>query len=622
MGSRAGRSWRSRDCYAVSPGGWEASIFPDGNGGRTLETRRLILAAVLSLGVLLLWQWLFPPAPPRSAPPVSERATAVPAEGAADGSAPLVETAGEPEPAVPDAELAGDPVSGELEERFVLENERARLEISNRGGTIRSFRIRGGGAPGGREIEMVQPRPGGDPWPLTLVDGELRPLPLDRALFAVEVEDDPVGRSLLLRYRGELGRAFKRLRLRQDGRLDVEVRSEASGFGLLWGPGLRDRSAEELASRFDRRLASFLTGNGLESIEPTVERRIELPAASEWIALEDSYFLTAFVALEGGAGGLVEPVRLEPLPNEEGFRSHPVLEGKKVARSEKSWPRDLRVYWFAAGDRLELTTYWGAKDHDRLAALPYGLEQTVRWGMFGFLVRPLLAGLQFLHDRLIPNWGWAIVVLTVLLKLVLLPLSVASFRSMRRMQKLAPKMQEIRDRYRPKLRDKQGRFNAEAQRQMNEEVMALYRSEGVNPAGGCLPILVQIPIFLAFYNMLSSAVELKWAPWILWVKDLSEHDPWYVLPIVMGATQFVQQKMTPPPPDPFQRRMLQMMPVIFTLFSFGFPSGLVLYWLTNNVVSIGQQVLYNRMAEKSERETERVQEGPKGKVKAARGNPR
>jgi YidC/Oxa1 family membrane protein insertase len=171
---------------------------------------------------------------------------------------------------------------------------------------------------------------------------------------------------------------------------------------------------------------------------------------------------------------------------------------------------------------------------------------------------------------------------------------------MRKMQKLAPKMQAIRERYRPKLRDKQGRFNAEAQRQMNEEIMGLYRAEGVNPAGGCLPILVQLPIFFAFYQLLSTAVELWRSPWELWIRDLTAPDPYWVLPIVMGVSQLVQTKMTPPPPDPVQRRLIQAMPIVFTVFSLGFPSGLVLYWLTNNILSIAQQGLYNRIRERAE----------------------
>lgn len=489
----------------------------------------------------------------------------------------------------------------ESEDRFVLENSVLRAEFSNRGAVLVSLVLRGQVGPGGTELELVQPR-AASPQPFTLVDAALAPLPVAEALFAVDPEEDAAGRALRFRYRGPLGSAEKRFRLRSDGRIDVELESASAGFGVMIGPGLRGRTVAELGNRFDRRLGSWRTQGEVETVEPSADSVVRLGSGLDWIALEDTYFLSALVPNGPVDGAAFEPVLLVAGADARSFDARPLPEGGKVAREDKDLARDLRAYLFARGERLELTTVWGPKDYDRLAALPYGLEKTVRWGMFGVLVRPLLMGLQWIHANVVANYGWAIVILTTLLKIALLPLSIAGFKSMRKMQKLAPKMQAIRERWRPKLRDKQGRFNAEAQRQMNEEVMALYRSEGVNPAGGCLPMLIQLPIFLAFYNMLSTAVELKWAPWVLWVQDLSERDQYFVLPLIMGATQFVQQRMTPPPPDPFQRRMMQMLPIVFTIFSFGFPSGLVLYWLTNNVLTIGQQMLYNSMADKSEGE--------------------
>jgi YidC/Oxa1 family membrane protein insertase len=215
--------------------------------------------------------------------------------------------------------------------------------------------------------------------------------------------------------------------------------------------------------------------------------------------------------------------------------------------------------------------------------------------MFGFFSRGLLIGLDWIHDHVVPNYGWSIVLLTLVIKLVLLPLTHKSYISMRKMQQLAPKMQAIRERYRPKLRDKKGRPDVEMQRKMNEEIMALYKSEGVNPAGGCLPMLLQLPVLFAFYRLLYVAVELRGAPWVFWIEDLSIKDPYYVLPIVMGATQFIQTKMTPMAGDPMQRRLFQLMPVFMTVLFIGFPSGLVLYWLTNNVLTIAQQAVYNRV---------------------------
>jgi YidC/Oxa1 family membrane protein insertase len=249
---------------------------------------------------------------------------------------------------------------------------------------------------------------------------------------------------------------------------------------------------------------------------------------------------------------------------------------------------------------MRLRNYLGAKRYSRLVALPYGLEETVRFGWFGFLSKPLYFGLEWIHRELVPNYGWAIVLITVLIKILFFPLTHKSQESMGKMQELNPKVQAIRAKYRGKLKDKQGRPNLEAQRQMNEEVMKVYKSAGVNPASGCLPILLQMPVFFALFRLLSTAVELRNAPWILWIRDLSAPDPYFILPIVMGATSLTMQRMMPSSPDPMQRRMMQMMPLVFVFFAFAFPSGLVLYWVTNNILTMGQQALLLKLKKRRE----------------------
>ena len=183
---------------------------------------------------------------------------------------------------------------------------------------------------------------------------------------------------------------------------------------------------------------------------------------------------------------------------------------------------------------------------------------------------------------------------------MLFPLTHKSTVSMQKMQELNPKVQAVKNKYRGKLKDKKGRPDAEAQSKMNKEVMAVYKTAGVNPAGGCFPMLLQIPVLFAFYRLLSSAIELRHAPWMFWIKDLSAPDPIYFLPIVMGASQFIQQRMTPSTGDAMQRRIFLLMPVFFTVLFLGFPSGLVLYWLTNNVLGIIQQYSYKKWREKKE----------------------
>jgi YidC/Oxa1 family membrane protein insertase len=178
---------------------------------------------------------------------------------------------------------------------------------------------------------------------------------------------------------------------------------------------------------------------------------------------------------------------------------------------------------------------------------------------------------------------------------------------MQKMQELQPRLQAIRQKYRGKLRDAKGRMDLEAQRKMNEEMQELFRSEGANPYGGCLPIVVQIPVFFALFTMLRSAVELRGAPWAMWIHDLSEPDPFYVLPLVMGGSQVYQQRLTPMSGDPMQRRLMQLFPWIFTVFSFSFPAGLVLYWTVNNGVTIAQTMVLMKR-KKAEKAAERAAE--------------
>lgn len=558
-----------------------------------MDNRRLLFAAALSMAVLFVWQYLFPapePPPPPARPVVegaAPQAEAVPATPTAAATERVAAPPAEAEVAIP--------VGAENESREVIENGELRAEFTNRGATLVSLQVRGKTAEVGGALELVAERTE-TPFPFALLAADGRPLEINGALFAVTRDRTPDGERLTFSYRGPLGAATKRVTLRADGRLDLEIEAPAvSGFGVLLGPGLRARTAEELASRYERRLAVWRAAGSIETLAAAKQREATVVPGGglEWIGLEDTYFLTAVIPEEPLVRAILRPVFLDAGASERSFATRPVPVEGDLTAADKKLPREFLLELYARDGRVVATSYWGAKQFDRLAALPYGLEGTVRWGIWGFLARPLLAALQWLHGHVVANYGWAIVLLTAALKILLLPLSLSAFKSMRKMQALNPKMQAIRERWRGKLRDKQGRYNPEAQRQMNEEVMALYRSEGVNPAGGCFPMLVQLPIFFAFYNLLATAVELWHSPWIGWVTDLTAPDPHYVLPIIMGVSQLVQQRMTPPPPDPMQKRLMQMLPIVFTVFSLGFASGLVLYWLTNNLLTIGQQLLYN-----------------------------
>lgn len=238
------------------------------------------------------------------------------------------------------------------------------------------------------------------------------------------------------------------------------------------------------------------------------------------------------------------------------------------------------------GDRSELShqLYIGPKVQRDLAALAPGLDLTVDYGWLWFIAKPLFVGLDFVHS-LTGNWGWAIIIITFLIKLLFYPLSSASYRSMAKMRRVQPRMMSIRERY------------SGDRARMNQAMMELYKQEKINPLGGCLPILVQIPVFIALYWVLLESVELRQAPFALWIRDLSGPDPIFVLPLLMGISMFVQQKLNPAPLDPVQAKVMQILPVVFTVFFAFFPAGLVLYWVNNNVLSILQQWVITRRIE-------------------------
>lgn len=230
--------------------------------------------------------------------------------------------------------------------------------------------------------------------------------------------------------------------------------------------------------------------------------------------------------------------------------------------------------------------YIGPKDQYRLEEISPGLNLTVDYGFLWWLAQPMFALLTYVHG-LVNNWGIAIIVLTVIIKTLLFPLSAAGFRSMAKMRKLQPEMARLKERY------------GDDRQQFTQAMMALYKKEGANPLGGCLPILLQMPVFLALYWTLMESYELRQAPFMLWINDLSTMDPYFVMPILMGISMFVTQMMQPEPPDPMQAKVMKVMPVMFTFFFLWFPSGLVLYWLVNNLLSIAQQWYVTRQVERA-----------------------
>lgn len=233
---------------------------------------------------------------------------------------------------------------------------------------------------------------------------------------------------------------------------------------------------------------------------------------------------------------------------------------------------------------LGATLYMGPKIQDHLEQVAPNLRLTVDYGWLWFLANPLFWLLDKIHD-IVGNWGWSIVLLTVLVKTILFPLSAKAYKSMARMRKLGPEMQRLKEMY------------GDDRQKMSQEMMKFYQKEKINPLGGCLPILVQMPVFIALYWMLLESVELRHAPFMFWVQDLSVKDPYFILPILMGISMYVQQLLNPTPPDPMQAKIMKMLPIIFTFFFLWFPAGLVIYWVVNNIISVAQQYYITRKIE-------------------------
>lgn len=581
-----------------------------------MDTKRLLLAAALSALVLFVWSTLFPPEPQPVISRPQDQATSTQRQASPPGATgkttePPRESAGPFEyprnqPDLSDGidatidSAAIEEIAALREEIQVVDTERFRAEFTNRGGQLTSFQLKEHSNAAGGWVELVHQRTN-FPYPFAIVDQDGKASELSRVLFVTESQGSLEEPQIVFRYQGQAGSALKRFKFRSDGLFDVEIEAHTSApWGVLLGPGIGNPTAEEVSNRFALRSAIYRSGDDIERIN--VQRASQSVTISgsglSWLGMEDRYFLTVLVPQSGLREASFHPVLSSLDGNGPQFLLFP--SNGDLNGDQKDLTREMMVILHPEGDRLEVTGFWGAKQLHRLAALPINLEETVDLGFFGFLARPLLIGLRWIHANVVQNFGWAIILMTILIRSVLFPLTHKSTVSMQKMQELNPKVQAVKNKYRGKLKDKKGRPNAEAQKKMNEEVMGIYRAAGVNPAGGCFPMLLQIPVLFAFYRLLSSAIELRHAPWIFWITDLSAPDPIYFLPIVMGASQFIQQRMTPSTGDPMQRRIFLLMPVFFTILFLGFPSGLVLYWLTNNVLGIIQQYAYKRWREKKE----------------------
>jgi YidC/Oxa1 family membrane protein insertase len=532
--------------------------------------RRVLLAAVLSGVVIIVWFSLFaPPRPPAGPGTVPPTAGATPATQAGTVTSPPA-TPPPAQPTVPTVPA----VVGQDAAEVPLEGEGWHGVVSPRGGVVTSLVLSGYRDGAGAPLELV--RTGVAP-PLSVGTAG----PWNDELYQVERGTGWVG----LRWSDGRGNWVEKRVSVGAGKyaLEMEVRAggEPARAGVVVAAGLQRGLKAEEQGRFGGSDAVVRVAGKLQRVNAAkLDTARSVRGAIEFAGVEDQYFLVALLP----SGG-VDEVRIEGV-SQGGGEAGVTPAPPATARPQVKLPEVVIV---GSGGVVRGTLYVGPKEHATLVGYGRGLEETLSFGIFGFLSVAFLAALRWIHGW-VGNWGVAIIVLTAGIRLLLFPLNHKSAVQMKRMQALQPKMKAIQDRYKDRAKK-----DPNVRTRMNQEVMALYKQEGVNPMGGCLPMLVQLPILWALYSLFAYAIELRQAPFVFWIKDLAAKDPTYITPILMTASMVLQQRMAPQMGDPAQRRMFMLMPFIFGFMFMSFPSGLVLYWLVNNIFTIGQQVLTERL---------------------------
>ncbi len=551
-----------------------------------MDTQRLILFLVFSFSIFLLWgEWQKeknpPPVPAKTAPAAQKPADvpATPTATVPTGSVPAVAPVGAP------------PASGQ---RITIKTDLYTAEIDTAGGVVadvalnqhrdaadvgkpyhvlqrtaeRTFIAQAGllgeGLPNHRTVyEAV-------PGPRELAPGMDK---LELKLRATASNGDPIEQTL----------TFHRGSYVIDVAFDVVNRATAPVTPFAYYQFTRDSKAAVAQNSWapasyigpvvynetDKFKKVDFGEIDKEAADPTRKPSYTKKADNGWVGMVEHYFVTAFLPSDEAK----TPREFYTRKLDGGLYSAGVIvEGKPIAPG--------------ATGQIVTPLYVGPQDQDQLATLAKGLDLVVDYGIFTVIAAPLFWLLKWLHG-ILGNWGWAIVAMTILIKSAFYPLNHASARSMAKMKIIAPKLKALQEQY---ANDKQ---------QLQQKMMELYRTEKINPLGGCLPIIVQIPVFIALYWVLLSAVELRHAPWIGWIHDLSAPDPWFVLPVVYAITAYLQVKLSPTPiSDPVQAKVMQIMPIAFSVMFVFFPAGLVLYWLINNCIQIFQQWHMNRVLEK------------------------
>jgi YidC/Oxa1 family membrane protein insertase len=547
-----------------------------------MDTQRLILFFIFGFSLLMLWDAWEKEHRPKPVPQVSSTATVPTPAAQAPGkpAAPAAPAAG----SAPQADVPGAAAAAGKGERIVVSTDLFIAEIDTLGGTLKRIELlkqkdakdssknlvllgpehhyeaqtglTGEGGPNHRTLWSMQPGS------TTLGAGEqslevrLTAQGKDglaaTKLYRFKRDSYVIDVALEIRNAGaQPVSPFAYFQLTHDGKSSADANAVADTFGAQSFNGFAVYSEEK---KFQKVPLTDIDKGKTDFIKQ---------AKDGWFAYVQHYFVAGWVP----AAGVTREYAMEK-------RADGIYAGRALVAAGTIAPGGSAM--------VSVPLYAGPQEQSRLAAVAPGFDLVVDYGWLTIIAWPLFWLLEKFHG-LSGNWGVAIILLTVTIKLVFFPLSAASYRSMAKMKLITPRMTKIREMY------------EHDRAKMNQAMMELYKTEKINPLGGCFPILVQIPVFIALYWVLLAAIELRHAPFILWIHDLSALDPYYVLPVLMTVTMVVQTKLNPVPPDPVQAKVMQFMPFVFSIFFFFFPAGLVLYWLVNNMLSIAQQWQIQRM---------------------------
>ena len=570
---------------------------------------RILVASLLSMVVILAWAKYFGPKPPIHPPQPNRPAQTAPAaSGATSASSSATPASQAPTvAAAPTPVPANVPRRSDSQERTItIENNLYRVEFSNQGGVVKSWKLKkytddtkppqkcrdGSNPPCVLDLVHQQASQQTDGWPFgVILDEEQLQNAANGGLYQVSSSANTLSAPADLEFTWSDGHleVTKHFHFDHSYVVRAETSAKLNGSpikaGLAWLGGFGDLTVQNPAP-IETVTTYYSTEGGkitnyphkkLEGIDKWSAVSWHWQAGVDYAGIEDRYFAMAFLPPNGAAPGTLETRYWKAWHNVKVNDQDTPEPVPDVAVSSPASPMAVRVYV-------------GPKDYDDLKKMTPPLHGLINFGWLEFVAEPLFHGLKWLHSY-IPNWGWSIVVLTLILNMLLFPLRISGYKTTLKMQRVAPEIKAIQEKYKKySMRDPR-------KAEMNKEVMAIYSREGINPVGGCIPQLLQFPIWFGLYRALQGTIELRHAPWFGWITDLSAKDPYYILPLLMGLSMYLVSKMTPmTATDPQQQAMMKIMPIgMAAMFMvIPYPSGLAVYILTSSVVGIAQQWYLNR----------------------------